>query len=84
MSGIELSEERAELLSLELVRDCSSDESRQAASSHAPAHRRREVGRVEAQVLWAHEQGMEFPPYVLRALRESIDLYRERGFGDGV
>ncbi len=42
----------------------------------------REVGRIEAQLLWAHEQGMEFPPYVLAALRESIDLYRERGFGD--
>lgn len=42
----------------------------------------REVGRIEAQLLWAHEQGMDFPPYVMRALRESIDLYRERGFGD--
>ncbi|QPE04842.1 GTP-binding protein LepA [Microbacterium schleiferi] len=42
----------------------------------------REVGRIEAQLLWAHERGMEFPPYVLRALRESIDLYRERGFDD--
>lgn len=42
----------------------------------------REVGRIEAQLLWANQQGMEFPPYVLRALRESIDLYRERGFGD--
>jgi hypothetical protein len=21
---------------------------------------------------------MEFPPYILRALRESVDLYRER------
>ncbi|MDN3496583.1 hypothetical protein QL996_11630 [Planococcus sp. APC 4015] len=40
----------------------------------------REVGRIEAQLLWAGAQGMEFPPYVLRALRESIDLYRERGF----
>ena len=42
----------------------------------------REVGRIEAQLLWAHERGMDFPPYVMRALRESIDLYRERGFGD--
>lgn len=42
----------------------------------------REVGRIEAQLLWAHEQGMDFPPYALRALRESIDLYRERGFED--
>ena len=38
----------------------------------------REVGRVENRVLWAHKQGMEFPPYVLKALKESVDLYRER------
>ena len=36
----------------------------------------REVGRVEAELLWANERGMEFPPYVLTALRESVDLYR--------
>jgi hypothetical protein len=41
----------------------------------------REVGRIEAQLLWAQHSGMEFPPYVLKALKESIDLYRERGFG---
>ena len=40
----------------------------------------REVGRIEAQLLWAEQSGMEFPPYVLKALKESIDLYRERGF----
>jgi hypothetical protein len=38
----------------------------------------REVGRVEARLLWAHKQGMDFPPYILKALRESVDLYRER------
>jgi hypothetical protein len=38
----------------------------------------REVGRVESRLLWAHRQGMEFPPYILKALRESVDLYRER------
>jgi hypothetical protein len=38
----------------------------------------REVGRVESRLLWAHKQGLEFPPYILRALRESVDLYRER------
>jgi hypothetical protein len=38
----------------------------------------REVGRVENRLLWAHKQGMEFPPYVLKALKESVDLYRER------
>lgn len=41
----------------------------------------REVGRIEAQLMWAHDNGMEFPPYVLKALRESVDLYAERGFG---
>lgn len=42
----------------------------------------REVGRIEAQLLWADRAGMEFPPYVLKALRESVDLYRERGFDE--
>ena len=28
----------------------------------------REVGRVENRLLWAHKQGMEFPPYILKAL----------------
>jgi hypothetical protein len=38
----------------------------------------RDVGRFEAKVLWAHRNGMEFPPYVLRALRESLTLYQRR------
>jgi hypothetical protein len=38
----------------------------------------REVGRVESRLLWAHKQGMDFPPYILKALKESVDLYRER------
>jgi hypothetical protein len=38
----------------------------------------REVGRVENRLLWAHKQGMDFPPYILKALKESVDLYRER------
>jgi hypothetical protein len=38
----------------------------------------REVGRVESRLLWAHKQGMEFPPYILKALSVSVDLYRER------
>jgi hypothetical protein len=38
----------------------------------------REVGRVEHRLLWAHKHGMDFPPYILKALRESVDLYRER------
>jgi hypothetical protein len=38
----------------------------------------REIGRVESRLLWGHKQGLEFPPYILKALRESVDLYRER------
>lgn len=37
-----------------------------------------EVGRVEAQLLWAHQAGMKVPPYVVTALRDSVDAYRER------
>jgi hypothetical protein len=38
----------------------------------------REIGRVEARLLWANEQGMDVPPYILKALRESLELYIER------
>lgn len=38
----------------------------------------REVGRLESRLLWAHQQGMEFPPYILKALRESVELYEEQ------
>lgn len=38
----------------------------------------REVGRVESRLLWANQQGLDFPPYILRALRESVELYQER------
>ncbi|HHV20118.1 MAG TPA: GTP-binding protein LepA [Propionibacterium sp.] len=38
----------------------------------------KDVGRFEAKVLWANREGMAFPPYVLRALRDSLNLYRER------
>ena len=39
----------------------------------------KEIGRLEANLLWAQSQGIDFPPYVLTALREAVDLYRERG-----
>lgn len=39
----------------------------------------KEIGRLEAHLLWAQHQGMDFPPYVLAAMRDSIALYRERG-----
>jgi hypothetical protein len=38
----------------------------------------RDIGRVETRLLWAHRQGMEVPGYVLQALRDSVDAYRER------
>lgn len=37
----------------------------------------KEIGRLEAKVLWANRNGMEFPPYFLKALRDSIELYRD-------
>lgn len=36
----------------------------------------KEIGRLEARLLWANEKGMDFPPYFLKALRESVDMYR--------
>ena len=39
----------------------------------------KEIGRLEARLLWAQHEGLEFPPYVIKALRESVELYRERG-----
>lgn len=38
----------------------------------------RDVGRVETQLLWAHRQGMDVPGYVVAALRDSVEAYRER------
>ena len=37
-----------------------------------------DIPLLRARLLWAHKQGMVFPPYILKALRESVDLYRER------
>lgn len=34
--------------------------------------------RVERDLLWAHRQGMEVPPYVLRAFRRAVELARSR------
>jgi hypothetical protein len=38
----------------------------------------REIGRVESRLLWAGRKGMESPPYIVKALRQSIDAYREQ------
>lgn len=39
----------------------------------------KQIGRLEARLLWANKNGMEFPAYFLKALRESVDLYRGQG-----
>ena len=39
----------------------------------------KEIGRLEARLLWANKKGMEFPPYFLKALRESVELYQGQG-----
>ncbi len=38
----------------------------------------REIGRVESRLLWAGRKGMEIPPYILNALRESVSLYHSQ------
>ena len=37
----------------------------------------REIGRLEARLLWANANGMEYPPYVLNAIREGARLAKE-------
>jgi hypothetical protein len=37
----------------------------------------RDITRVEAQLLWAHDQGMSVPRYALQGFREAAQLYRE-------
>lgn len=39
----------------------------------------REIGRLEAKIIWADHEGMKFPPYILERMRESVELYREKG-----
>ncbi|TDT34274.1 GTP-binding protein LepA [Naumannella halotolerans] len=39
----------------------------------------REISRVEKAALFANVKGLDFPSYVLKALRESVEMYRERG-----
>lgn len=39
----------------------------------------KEIGRLEARLLWANEKGMEFPPYFLKALRESVEMFKAQG-----
>ncbi|HYP44924.1 MAG TPA: GTP-binding protein LepA [Propionibacteriaceae bacterium] len=41
----------------------------------------RDIVRVESQLLWAKNQGMEVPAYALAAFREAAELYRQRTAG---
>ena len=34
--------------------------------------------RVERELLWAHQQGLDVPPYVLRAFERAVELARAR------
>lgn len=36
----------------------------------------KEIGRLEAKLLWANEKGMDFPPYFLKSLRESVEMFQ--------
>lgn len=42
-----------------------------------------QAGRVERELLWAHEQGMRIPPYVLKAFHEATDAARSRAAASG-
>jgi hypothetical protein len=42
----------------------------------------REIGRLEERLVWANRHGLNFPPYFLEALRDSVDLYRGQGSFD--
>lgn len=39
-----------------------------------------EISRIERDLLWARERGLEVPPYVLDSLREAVDLHAARGW----
>ena len=41
---------------------------------HDPHEYAREIGRLEARLLWDNAHGMEYPPYVLEAIQESRRL----------
>ncbi|WP_460703719.1 hypothetical protein [Luteococcus sediminum] len=40
--------------------------------------KQQEPGRFKAALLWADRQGMDYPPYVLKALHEVVELHREQ------
>jgi hypothetical protein len=38
----------------------------------------REISRVERDLLWARDSGLDVPPYVLKAMREAVALHAAR------
>ncbi|MEJ5944117.1 GTP-binding protein LepA [Pseudokineococcus basanitobsidens] len=44
----------------------------------------RDVSRLETQLLWAHEKGLEVPGYALKAFRDAAAGYRERRLGQAL
>ena len=38
----------------------------------------RDISRLETQLLWAHEEGLQVPAYALAAFRDAAATYRER------
>jgi len=46
---------------------------------HDPHDYAREIGRLEARLLWDNANGMEYPPYVLEAIQESRRLAAAEG-----
>jgi len=38
----------------------------------------RDITRVESHLLWAQHEGMDVPPYALKAFRDAADAYRAR------
>ena len=38
----------------------------------------RDISRVESQLLWAHEKGLQVPTYALAAFRDAAAMYRDR------
>jgi hypothetical protein len=37
-----------------------------------------QVGRVERDLLWAHQQGLKVPTYIARAFGDAVELAHER------
>lgn len=40
----------------------------------------KDIGRLEAKLIFAENEGMDFPPYVLRALRDCLEAFKAEGW----